>query len=91
MISESSTTLSDSMVQIKNKSLVEVIDTRGRLIAYAARHDETCDWSVFCRNFSVRSGASAPNVWILVARIKNLNVPEVVQRKVILAILKELS
>ena len=85
MISESSTTLSDSMVQIKNKSLVEVVDTRGRLIAYAARHDETCDWIVFCRNLS------ASNIWILVARIKNLNVPEVVQRKVILAILKELS
>ena len=85
MISESSTTLSDSMVQIKNKSLVEVVDTRGRLIAYAARHDETCDWSVFCRNLS------ASNIWILVARIKNLNVPEVMQRKVILAILKELS
>ena len=85
MISESSTTLSDSMVQIKNKSLVEVVDTRGRLIAYAARHDETCDWSVFCRNLS------ASNIWTLVARIKNLNVPEVVHRKVILATLKELS
>lgn len=82
-MTENSESLSESIVQIRDRNFVEA-ERDGKPTAFARRADEWSDWEVAFLD-------SVTGYWRQdVVRVHN-TLPEVVQRKVILAILKEIG
>lgn len=71
----------ENTVQIRNKLLVEVLNPHGYTIAFAKRKDVESSWDV-----AVFSADAPEDLWKHVAVVRS-NLPEVLQRKMVLAIL----
>ena len=80
-MSENSETLSDKTVQGRRAELVETVKRDGTVVAFAFRVAPGKDWDVHV--LDPNSG-----YWQQVATVRAI-LPEVLQRKVILSLLKE--
>jgi hypothetical protein len=75
-----------SHTEIRNKNCVALLDDNGICKAVARRVSTKHDWEIETYNSTPQQG-----VCTLVATVKSEKVPEVLQRKMVLAILKELA